>query len=586
MHENEEAQTQVTDEKFKDGLLHRLNELREANFRCDTTLRVEGQTFPAHSHVLYAASDYFRGLFSSELQVKEKQENLVELKVVKSTVMEDVLEFMYLGQVNITISNARDLLVASDYLMIPSLKSQTALFLEKSLNVSNCLTLESIACEYNCDSLRQAAIKFKKENFVAIVKSEDFLKLEFNNVKELMCQDELNISGEEEVYEAVIAWVKHDLPSRECFLPDLLKCLRLFSMSKHSIHRILNKEELVRKSLSCTAIINTGLEYFLYPDQFLGRVLKDRDSIHKDEHVVFLHDGVDIGDHLIRRETYCFVLSTKNWQQLRSIPLYYVDDDCPDLVSAVCFGRVYMVSGDHLKIRYFNPQKNSWRAEETGCDVKTMLGFTVTSFNEELYVIGGRVSIVEVNCTVHKYNPICNEWKELASMETGRSGHCAVVLEELIYVIAGSDRETCLKSVESYDPLTNQWRRVPDLVNARKDAAAATFCGKIVVVGGFRAMEYFPSSEVEPTCEVFDPCLNQWSLLPSPNVPRAACGIVSVDDTVYVFGGYSGGSTLDSVECYDAECNEWQKVDTTMPEAKGYIRTSLVKLPKKFICND
>lgn len=100
-------------------------------------------------------------------------------------------------------------------------------------------------------------------------------------------------------------------------------------------------------------------------------------------------------------------------------------------------------------------------------------------------------------------------------------------------------------------------------------------------------MEVSASSEIEPTCEMFDPCVNQWSLLPSPNVPRAACGIVSVGDTVYIFGGYSNeGSTLDSVECYDAECNEWQKVDATMPEAEGYIRASLVKLPKEFICNN
>ena len=52
------------------------------------------------------------------------------------------------------------------------------------MNVSNCFTLESFACQFNCDSLRQTAIKFKNENFVAVVKSEDFLILEFNKVKE------------------------------------------------------------------------------------------------------------------------------------------------------------------------------------------------------------------------------------------------------------------------------------------------------------------------------------------------------------------------------------------------------------------
>ena len=356
-------------------------------------------------------------------------------------------------------------------------------------------------------------------------------------------------------------------------------------MSKYSIYRILNKEELVKKNLICTAIMNTGLQYILYPDWFLGRVLKHRNSIDKDEHVVFLHDGVDIDDRLIRRETYCFVLSTKKWQQLCSIPPF-IEDNCADLVSTVCFGRVYMLSHDSQAINCFNPQKNSWKSKETGCTIQKMNFFTVTSFNEELYVIGGYGYDVEVKHTVHKYNPVSNEWKELASMETGRGAHCAVVLQDLIYVIAGADGETCLKSVENYDPLTNQWRRVPDLVNARRDAAAATVCGKIVVIGGFCVMEISALSEIEPTCEMFDPCLNQWSLVPSPNVPRAACGIVSVGDTVYVFGGYNEGSTLDSVECYDAECNEWQKVDTTMPEARGYIRASLVKLPKEFICND
>ena len=110
-------------------------------------------------------------------------------------------------------------------------------------------------------------------------------------------------------------------------------------------------------------------------------------------------------------------------------------------------------------------------------------------------------------------------------METGRANHCAVVLEDLIYVITDQDdhssADSCLKSVASYDPSTNQWRKVPDLANAHRVAVAATVdvWGKIIVVGGFCDMNGFLSAVVEQTCEVFDPCLNQWSLLPSPNVP-------------------------------------------------------------------
>ena len=52
-----EQQTKVTDEMFKEQILHKLNELRKENFLCDTTVRVEGQDFPAHKNVLSATSE-------------------------------------------------------------------------------------------------------------------------------------------------------------------------------------------------------------------------------------------------------------------------------------------------------------------------------------------------------------------------------------------------------------------------------------------------------------------------------------------------------------------------------------------------
>ena len=166
---------------------------------------------------------------------------------MKSAAIATVFEFIYTGKASISTSNAQDLVVASDYLIVQSLKTKAAQFLEQSINTSNCLALESFASQYNCDSLRLAAIKYKCQHFLAVVKYEDFLSLGFEKVKELLSEDELNISGEEEVYEALMVWVKQDFSSRECFLPDLLKCLRLFSMSKYSLQKVLDKKELIIK---------------------------------------------------------------------------------------------------------------------------------------------------------------------------------------------------------------------------------------------------------------------------------------------------------------------------------------------------
>ena len=153
---------------------------------------------------------------------------MVELQEAKSTTISDVLQFIYTGKVSINSSNAQDLVKIADYLIIPILKTRASLFLQGSINASNCLALESFACQYNCESLQQAAVTYKCENFVAVTKSEDFRTCDVEKIKELICMDEINVSKEDEVYQAVIAWIKYDLPSRECLLPELLKCVRLF----------------------------------------------------------------------------------------------------------------------------------------------------------------------------------------------------------------------------------------------------------------------------------------------------------------------------------------------------------------------
>ena len=86
-----QQQTTVSDDRFKEQLLCKLDELRKANFLCDTIVRVEGEDFPAHKNVLCATSDYFKAFFSSDLQVKESQGSLVELKNMKSSTIAEVL---------------------------------------------------------------------------------------------------------------------------------------------------------------------------------------------------------------------------------------------------------------------------------------------------------------------------------------------------------------------------------------------------------------------------------------------------------------------------------------------------------------
>ena len=110
-------------------------------------------------------------------------------------------------------------------------------------------------------------------------------------------------------------------------------------------------------------------------------------------------------------------------------------------------------------------------------------------------------------------------------------------------------------------------------------AAATASSGKIIVVGGYADVEF---EAIEASCEIFDKSTNQWSLVSTPIVPRAACGIVSVGSCVYLFGGEDANQDLDIVECYSVPEDTWILVGT-MPGKRTCLQASLLQVPIKHL---
>ena len=60
--------------------------------------------------------------------------------------------------------------------------------------------------------------------------------------------------------------------------------------------------------------------------------------------------------------------------------------------------------------------------------------------------------------TVERYEPRQDKWTNVASLNSPRSGACAVVLMGQIYVMGGgSGSRKILSSCEIYDPNTDKW---------------------------------------------------------------------------------------------------------------------------------
>lgn len=572
---SENQGNRTVDNKFKENILRALNAMRQQNSLCNVILRVSGTiNFSAHRCVLSASSSYFQALFTDDFL--EKQSDVVELKEIGASAMEKVLEFIYTGEVEIDLASAQDLVMAADYLNIPALKLNASAVLETSIDVSNCLSLQQFSTKYDCVRLKESCAFFINQNFSQVAKSEGFEALSFESLIDLFRRDELSVVNESEVLHSAISWVKYDLHAREKLLPDVLKHVRFAHIPKSHLVDIVNSETLLQRNAICVDLLpnNPAGTTSIYA---LGASQTPRTG--PLEIVVILTGGKSVSRYGLQKNFLAFRPSRDSWVTLPDLHLPRHSHGV-----AVCEGSLYITGGvcgniaAHHHVCRFSPRRNKWRCDVSDLPYPVSCS-AVVSLQNKLFVIGGRDKCNNTLTKTQCYNPRRNQWDCVADMNIPRESHCATVLNDAIYVISGDKLN--FQSSEFYDVSTKKWNLLPDMTLPRQRPAAQAIGGKIMVVGGFQGANY----KMHTTCEIFDPKQNLWSLVSGLVVPRAGCGITCVESHVYVFGGSNGRSvlnTLDSVERYSAEENEWKKV-SVIPETVITPQVAVIRMPGKYL---
>ena len=175
-------------------LMKRLNIQRKQDYLCDITLVTnDDRELKAHRNVLSAASPFFCKLLKSEM--KENREGIIRFEEISGCVMEDVLEFIYAGTVEVTQENAKELIAAGNYLIIPSLKTVSGRFLQGEMSNTNCISTFYFAEKYDCVELIRNSRKFVHENFASVGEMDEFLSLEAKEVAVWISSDEIAVNG-------------------------------------------------------------------------------------------------------------------------------------------------------------------------------------------------------------------------------------------------------------------------------------------------------------------------------------------------------------------------------------------------------
>ena len=239
-----------------------MHDLRTQGHFCDITLAVEGREIKAHKIVLASCSSYFRSMLLSGMV--ESRKDHIEIKDVDPNSLDALVNFAYTASLTISTDNVESLMTAAAMLVFNTAFEACADFLISQLHPSNCLGIRQFAENLNCTRLVAKSSQFFLHHFLDVVKMEEqYLALDAEVFRHLLCSDRINVAYEEKVLEALLQWVEYSPNERKIPFPNLFQCIRLPLLSPAYIAQKVESNPFIRESHKCRDHISLAKDFHL-----------------------------------------------------------------------------------------------------------------------------------------------------------------------------------------------------------------------------------------------------------------------------------------------------------------------------------
>ncbi|MGQ9643843.1 MAG: Kelch repeat-containing protein, partial [Ignavibacterium sp.] len=173
---------------------------------------------------------------------------------------------------------------------------------------------------------------------------------------------------------------------------------------------------------------------------------------------------------------YMYRLSTKSWQALSSTPSNSGFSNYGQTLEYYN-GKLYAFYNGYVQI--YDILTNSWSASQTISSSGSWLASTI--YNNEIYLAGWSLGIF------YKYNPQTNQWTQLQSLPSFRSGGSFRNIDNKLYYVGGYQTSGAgnYQTTFVFDPVTNQWSNASvNLSSKRAYMTDILYKNKFYVLGG------------------------------------------------------------------------------------------------------
>ena len=316
--------------------------------------------------------------------------------------MEDVLKYVYTGNVSVTEESGNNLIAMADFLLLPGLKKLASDFLKERVTIENCVFNYYFADKYQCWELKDTCRMTINSNYTAVMETEDFLSLDMKQVVEWVSSDDIDVSAEEEVFMGIVKWVSHNKSERESYFPTLLHQVRLSSISHDFLFKKLVKEELITTNNECLNYVLGSMESIFVPSG--ESVTKaPRNCLKMFVDGIFVCGGKKALFYSPKVNMW-YRLANMAWEHQNHAAVQYRD-------KVYIFSKQRVLRDQSHVAEYYIPSTNSWGAIQTNfkyseqfSSVLVLNGFST------LYALTNTETVPEN--TIYAYNPDENaRWK-------------------------------------------------------------------------------------------------------------------------------------------------------------------------------
>ncbi|XP_050336104.1 kelch-like protein 5 isoform X1 [Bactrocera neohumeralis] len=531
---------------FMEKLMTKIFNFYDEQSLIDVTFKVSNPTalVPAHRLILAAASPYFENLFNGN----QGTNPVIEINDIDSDIFEHLITFCYTGEASITVNNVAAVLNAAIVLQLDDAITSSVDYLITHIDEYTLQGAYTLERETQCEVLRQKIIEYETQNFMEISRSDEFLNFDVEKLQRILVSDNLNITREEDAYDAIQRWYNYDVPARQENLPLLIACLRLTQFNVDflitHIQPLPGCELLVFKALSWIGVPTARPKINI-------RFTEPRGV-----------SATNCGEKTIlalcsqqNPKLLQYNKTEDKWQEYASIKIDY------ELYRTVLKDDNLLFIGGYKNcatlnvVRSWNIRNKTW--QNFPGMIQARRAHCVVELDDKIYAIGGCED--RALSSVERYTT-SDGWEFVNSLIVERLHAGAVTLNGKIYIMGGYSRNGDLKSVECYNPDSNTWTSCADMTKCHILPGVAAHKGHIYVLG--RGDEY---SHV--CVERYDPQQNTWSQICSLDVDPGYIACVSLDNKLWAIGGQSESAGKSCVSVFDEENFCWVE-RCLLPERK------------------